>query len=144
MYTIEKDIALSKNFKLSEFACHDGSGKVLFTSALITKLQLLRDKLGKPIRIVSAYRTPEYNKKCGGAPKSQHMEGTAADIKVSGISPLDVAKAAESVGFTGIGVYTHSGNSFTHVDVRPSKSHWMDLPGHQLKSVKSLNEIKKG
>ena len=86
--------------------------------------------------------TPEYNKKCGGAPKSQHIEGTAADIKVSGISPLDVAKAAESVGFTGIGVYTHSGNSFTHVDVRALKTYWTDLPGHQLKSVKSLNEVK--
>jgi len=144
MYTIVKDIQLSKNFKLSEFTCHDGSGKVLYVPALIDKLQKLRGLLGKPIRIVSAYRTPEYNAKCGGAPKSQHMEGTAADIKVSGISPLDVAKAAETVGFTGIGVYTHSGNSFVHCDVRPSKSYWMDLPGHQLKSIKSLSEIKKG
>ena len=142
MFIIEKDIQLSKNFKLSELACNDGSGKVLYVPALIDKLQKLRDKLGKPITIVSAYRTPEYNKKVGGAPKSQHMEGTAADIKVSGVTPLAVAKAAESVGFTGIGVYTHSGNNFTHCDVRPLKSYWMDLPEHQLKSVKSLSEIK--
>jgi uncharacterized protein YcbK (DUF882 family) len=142
MYTIVKDIQLSKNFKLSEFTCNDGSGKVLYSPVLIDKLQKLRDKLGKSIRIVSAYRTPEHNKKVGGAPKSQHMEGIAADIKVSGVTPLDVAKAALSVGFTGIGIYTHDGNYFTHVDVRASKSYWMDAVGHKLISIKSLKEVK--
>jgi uncharacterized protein YcbK (DUF882 family) len=142
MFTVIKDIALSKNFKLSEFVCNDGSGKVLYSPDLIYKLQKLRDKLGKPIKIVSAYRTPEYNAKVGGAEKSQHMEGIACDIKVSGISPLGVAKAAESVGFTGIGVYTHNLNSFVHCDCRALKSYWMDLPGHKLISIKSLKEVK--
>jgi uncharacterized protein YcbK (DUF882 family) len=141
MYTIVKDIQLSKNFKLSEFVCHDGSGKVLFDYELIQKLQALRDKLGRPVTVVSAYRTPEYNTKCGGAPKSQHLLGKAADIKVKGKTPLDVAYAAESVGFTGIGVYTHDGNKFTHVDVRALKSYWKDAPGHKLISIKSLKEV---
>jgi uncharacterized protein YcbK (DUF882 family) len=141
MFTVVKDIQLSKNFKLSEFTCNDGSGKVLYNPDLINKLQLLRDKLGKPIQIVSAYRTPEYNALVGGAPKSQHMEGTAADIKVKGMTPLDVAKAAESVGFTGIGVYTHDRNYFCHVDVRVLKSYWKDATGHNLISIKSLKEV---
>jgi uncharacterized protein YcbK (DUF882 family) len=142
MYIVVKDIQLSKNFKLSEFVCKDGSGKVLYAPTLIEKLQLLRNALMRSIVVVSAYRTPEYNTKVGGAPKSQHMEGTASDIKVPGVTPLEVAKAAEKVGFTGIGVYTHDGNNFTHVDVRPSKSYWKDVQGHKVVSIKSLSEIK--
>jgi len=141
MYTILNDFNLAKNFKLSEFVCHDGSGKVIIVPALVEKLQALRDKLGKPITVVSAYRTEEYNKKCGGAPASQHLYGKAADIKVSGVTPLQVALLAESVGFNGIGVYTHDGNYFTHVDVRPTKSYWKDAAGHKLISIKSLKEV---
>lgn len=143
MFTVVKDIQLAKNFKLSEFVCKDGSGKVLFSADLINKLQKLRDKLGKPVVITSGYRTPEHNTKVGGSPNSQHLEGNAADIKVNGVHPLDVAFAAESVGFTGIGVYTNDGNYFTHVDVRATKSYWKDAPGHKTIAVKSLSEIKK-
>jgi uncharacterized protein YcbK (DUF882 family) len=138
MFTVLNDFNLSKNFKLSEFVCKDGSCKVLVIPELIEKLQAMRDKLGKPIQIVSGYRTPEYNKKVGGAPKSQHVEGKAADIKVKGMSPLDLAFVAESIGFKGIGVYTHDGNNFLHVDVRENKSYWKDAPGHKLISVVKL------
>jgi uncharacterized protein YcbK (DUF882 family) len=133
-------IKVSKNFMLSEFQCKDGSELVKLDENLLDKLQQLRDMVG-PVQIVSAYRTPEYNKKVGGAPKSQHVEGKAADIKVKGMTPLQVAMAAEKVGFTGIGVYTHDGNSFTHVDVRASKSYWKDAAGHKLVSIKSLKEV---
>lgn len=132
VFIVEKDIQLSKNFKLSEFVCKDGSKKVYYVPELIDRLQAMRDKLGKAITIVSGYRTVEYNAKIGGAPKSQHLEGKAADIKVSGISPLDLAKVAESVGFKGIGIYTYNGNSFLHVDVRATKSYWKDTPSGEL------------
>jgi len=142
MYSVLNDFNLSKNFKLSEFVCKDGSGKVIVVPALIEKLQALRDKLGKPVTVVSGYRTEAYNKLCGGAPQSQHLDGDAADIKVAGATPLQVALLAESVGFTGIGIYTHDGNYFTHVDVRPYKSYWKDAAGHGLISIKSLLEVK--
>jgi uncharacterized protein YcbK (DUF882 family) len=141
MYTVVKDIQLSKNFKLSEFVCHDKSGKVLYNPELITKLQLLRDMVKKSVIVVSAYRTPEYNALVGGAPKSQHLVGNAADIKVSGMTPLQIALLAEKCGFTGIGIYMHDGNSFTHVDVRPNKSYWKDAEGHKIMSIKSLKEV---
>lgn len=44
-------------------------------------LNYLRDKLGQPIFINSAYRTPEVNKAVGGAKRSLHMQGRAADIR---------------------------------------------------------------
>lgn len=108
------DIPVSKNFKLREFECHDGSHLVKIDPLLIELLQKLRDKLGKPITVTSGYRTPEYNRKIGGSPNSQHLLGKAADIKVAGVSPREVAQLAIKIGFRGIGVY----KTFVHVDVR--------------------------
>lgn len=113
------EIRISPNFLLSEFACHEGQ-EVKLDPDLVRKLQALRDKLGRPIIINSGYRTPEYNKKVGGSPNSQHMLGKAADIRVPGMTPEQVAKAAEAVGFNGIGLY----NTFTHVDVRGWRARW--------------------
>jgi len=61
------NLALSANFKVSEFACQDGSDAILIDDGLVTVLQKIRDKFGKPIKINSAYRTAAYNKKVGGA-----------------------------------------------------------------------------
>lgn len=114
------NIKISKNFSLHEFQCKDGSELVKLDEKLITKLQQLREKIGKPISVHSGYRTPAYNKKCGGSPKSQHMEGTAADISVVGIVPKKLAELAEAIGFDGIGIYP----TFVHVDVRGFRARW--------------------
>lgn len=114
MYKALNNIKLSKNFHLKEFVCKEGKGEVLIADGLIEKLQALRDYLGKPITIVSGYRSPAYNKKINGSTKSQHMYGRAADIRVSGVSTEEVAKAAIKLGFKGIGIY----DTFTHVDIR--------------------------
>ena len=42
-------------------------------------LDPLREKVGAII-VNSGYRSPEYNKKVGGVPTSQHCKGQAADI----------------------------------------------------------------
>ena len=39
----------------------------------------------EPIIITSGYRSPELNKKVGGAPTSNHLTGCAVDIRVVGI-----------------------------------------------------------
>lgn len=114
------NIKVSENFKLYEFECRDGNKEVKVDDQLVIKLQKLRDLIERPITIVSAYRNPEYNKRVGGVANSQHVLGKAADIKVNGMTPKQVAKYAESAGFTGIGIY----DSFTHVDVRTSPARW--------------------
>lgn len=43
-------------------------------------LQPARTKLGLPIRINSAYRSPDYNASIGGVANSQHIFGQAVDI----------------------------------------------------------------
>jgi uncharacterized protein YcbK (DUF882 family) len=120
------DVQVSKNFKLYEFECNDGNHEVKLDPEGLEKLQALRERLGRPISINSAYRTPEYNARIGGSPKSQHKEGKAFDIVVSGMKPEQVIHLAKVVGFRGIGLY----DTFLHIDVRENPASW-DLRKHK-------------
>lgn len=108
---------LSEHFSRSEFACHCGCGFNTPNGELLTKLEILRERIGKPIQIMSGCRCSQHNRNVGGALQSQHTLGNAADIKIEGMSPADVAMEAARIlaGKGGIGVY----KGFTHVDVRP-------------------------
>lgn len=76
----------------------------------LERLRAIND--GQPLHIVSGYRSPAHNTRVGGATRSQHLRGAAADI------PRGYATVAEAMeaGFTGIG---SSGPWAIHVDVRP-------------------------
>lgn len=113
---------LSNNFKVKEFACTDGSDPIFIDSDLVDVLQKIRNYFGKSVTITSAFRTASKNKAVGGSTYSQHLYGKAADIKVSGVSPKKVAAYAEKLlpKKGGIGIYS----TFTHIDVRTSKSRW--------------------
>lgn len=113
---------LSKNFKSYEFDCH-GSGccdSTKIDTDLVGFLQMIRAHFGKAVTINSGYRCSVHNKKVGGASKSKHLEGKAADIVVSGIEPIEVAKYAESIGVKGIGLYEWG----CHIDTRTTKGFW--------------------
>jgi uncharacterized protein YcbK (DUF882 family) len=123
-YSKKKDgnTYIAKNFKVKEFACNDGSDVIFISPELVMILQKVRDYFGKPVIINSAYRTPTYNKRVGGATYSQHLYGCACDIRINGVSPKEVAKFVETLlaGRGGIGIYSN----FTHIDVRATKSRW--------------------
>lgn len=129
-YSVSRDgdKYVSKNFKVREFRCKDGSDGVLIDDALVNYLQKIRDYFGKSITINSAYRTESHNKAVGGASHSQHLFGTAADIVVDGVSPVTVAQYAEYIGAGGVGLYT----TFTHVDARAVKTRWDQRSGRQV------------
>ena len=121
---------LTPNFNSSEFKCPIG-GEVppdLLPNlqSLAHSLQALRDALGRPITIISGYRSPEYNKKIDGAKLSQHMFARAADIKVHGMTPVEVHRAVEGLiadgrmGQGGLGLY----KTFVHYDVRGGRARW--------------------
>jgi len=113
---------IAPNFKVREFACSDGSDPVFIDSELVNILQKIRTHFGKPVTITSAYRTPGKNKAVGGTTYSQHLYGCAADIKVKGATPKQVADYAEKLLHNrgGIGIYS----SFTHIDTRATKARW--------------------
>lgn len=108
------------DFKPTEFDCK-GTGRIALDPVALDKLQALRKEIGKPFFIVSGYRSPEHNRAVGGAPRSKHMEGIAFDIDTTrGINQETLKKAAERLGFNGIGTY----GNFIHVDTRPNRARW--------------------
>jgi uncharacterized protein YcbK (DUF882 family) len=68
-------------------------------------------KSDRPLTILSAYRDPSRNRAVGGATRSLHLEGAAADIPKGYARTAD----AEAAGFVGIG--SRDGWA-VHVDVR--------------------------
>ncbi|MDW7678467.1 MAG: D-Ala-D-Ala carboxypeptidase family metallohydrolase [Bacillota bacterium] len=114
------DIWISSNFRLKEFECNDGSHQVALTKALLEKLQRLRELAEAPVVVTSGYRNASHNARVGGSPTSRHLSGEAADIRIPGLHPDEVAQLAVAAGFTGIGIYA----GFTHVDVRPVPARW--------------------
>ncbi len=121
---------LTENFSLSEFKCKDGTDVpeelMEHVQLLADNLQVLREHLGRPIRVISGYRTPKYNRKIGGAARSQHMQAKAADIKITGLSSGEIKEAIEALIKDskmmkgGVGLY----KTFTHYDVRGRNARW--------------------
>lgn len=109
---------ISNNFKVKEFRCKDGSDTILIDTDFVQNyLQKIRNHFCTACTINSGYRTGAYNKKVGGAANSYHMKGQAFDIVVSGHTPAEVAKYAQTLGIKGIIQY----NTFVHVDSRNVK-----------------------
>lgn len=126
---------LTTNFQVKEFACHDGSDKVLICQETVDILQAVRDYFGKPVYINSGYRTPEYNARpsVGGAKNSQHVKGTAADIRVEDVPSWAVAGYLEDYyPKHGIGLY----ENFVHIDSRGYKVYWKNKGSNVVSSFK--------
>ena len=83
------------------------------------KVDKLRDKMGFPFPITSAYRCPDHpieaRKKAVGA----HASGRAVDIAVSHKDAYRLLQGALEAGFTGIGVSQKGGVRFIHLDDLP-------------------------
>lgn len=111
------------HFARREFACKCGCGFDAVDIELLGVLEQLRQDLGnRPVSITSACRCEAHNRKVGGARHSVHKQGKAADIRVKGLLPAQVADYLERTypGRYGIGRYA----TFTHIDVRPSPARW--------------------
>ena len=63
-----------------------------------TVLDPLRDAAGAAIKVSSGYRGPAVNARVGGASKSQHLEGRAADIQPTSMSVLELFQTVVRLG----------------------------------------------
>lgn len=109
-----------KNFKPRELACK-GTGRIRLQRKAVDALQALRDEVGKPMLIASAYRSPEHNAAVKGSPTSRHMQGDAFDVVMVGHDPKTFEEAARRAGFQGFGYYPESSPPFMHIDMGPAR-----------------------
>lgn len=79
-------------------------------------LEQVRELIKRPIVVSSGYRSPALNVAVGGASKSAHVQGLAADINAVGMSSRDLAQmiAASPILFDQLiyeGTWVHIGLS---------------------------------
>ncbi len=115
------------NFKPAELASR-GDGSLVLIEEALDALQALRDLLGRPLVVNSAYRDPIYNARIGGAPLSRHKMGDAFDLALSGHDRHTLRQAAAEIGFTGFGHY----QTFLHVDLGRRRDWWGGERSKQL------------
>lgn len=157
-----QDTPVSDHFRLADFLTHDQSAVwpkyLVLREPLVDKLELVMDELRhmgiavNRLRVMSGFRTPQYNAKGIGAGRvkdSRHQFGDAADVYVVNgardwMSDLDgdgrvdagdarvLAMAVERVEqlhpdlVGGVGVYpaTKAHGPFVHIDVRGTRARW--------------------
>ncbi|HEX6038897.1 YcbK family protein [Longimicrobium sp.] len=119
----------SPHLSWAELACHDGTPypvewRLNRAVRLAVEFELVRKRVGGPIRILSAYRTAERNRLVGGARNSEHVQGRALDMEpppgmtVARLHELVLAEAAEPDSrIRGVGLYPWG----VHMDVRPAE-----------------------
>jgi len=79
---------------------------------------------GRPVRVVSGYRpwsATQYT------PHSRHNLGQAVDFSIPGVPNSALRDYCRSLGRVGVGYYPNS--SFVHLDVRETKTYWVDYSG---------------
>lgn len=120
---------LSMSFTVRELTTSGGvsADVARIDPAFVAMLQRLRDHIGRPITITSGYRSWKRNARIYADRKkkptlSQHCGGRAADIKVSGMNGVEIARAALSALGPNIGIGL--GYTFAHVDNRGHAQVW--------------------
>ncbi len=111
------------NFERKEIACR-GTGEIFVNLEALDALQSLRNAVGRPLIVTSAYRSESHNKKVGGTPNSRHRTGDAFDISIANHDPFVLEHLARKHGFTGIGRYPKRG--FIHIDM--GRARWWGAP----------------
>jgi hypothetical protein len=98
------------------------------------QLQKIRDHYGKPVRVLSCYRSPAVNAAVGGSDTSAHRYALAADFRVNGESVLEVCKwCSENIEDYDQIIYEFGESGWTHLGFR------LESPRKQL-----LTAIKRG
>ena len=125
-----RDVKLSTNFTVGELVRSGGryAAKARISPDLVRLLQGIRDRVNpRPVIVTSGYRsftrnTAVYARRRSTPTKSQHSAGRAADIRVPGMTGLDIAKTAIDVW--GPTVAVGIARDYAHIDVRGQGKQW--------------------
>ena len=142
-----EDTKVSPHFTLKQFLCKEDTTKrfpkyVLFKERLPLKLEAVLERVNAmgfavdKLHVMSAFRTPYYNKAIGDVKYSMHQWGSAADIYIDSLVPDSktlygaIEQMLSHTGFAhlqgGMGIYpaTAAHPPFVHVDVRGTAARW--------------------
>lgn len=123
---------LTDHFNSEEFNCKDGTPYPPpwvkdRLQPLVEALEIVRQSTGKPLIILSGYRTAAWNQKVRDAVKgSQHLLGRAADIRCAGFTGEQLAEVFEKlikdrlIPDGGLGTYSNR----VHYDQRVKPARW--------------------
>jgi uncharacterized protein YcbK (DUF882 family) len=117
----------SPHLSWHELACKDGTPypeewRATRAVVLAEAFEHVRAVVGRPLVVLSAYRTEAHNRRVGGAKHSQHVEGRALDLRPpKELTPFDfyrlIRGEVERCRIRGLSPYP----TFVHIDVRPSE-----------------------
>ena len=128
---------LTKNFKLSEFEISNPEHgfnpdinkipKIYLPNVkkLAQNMQVFREFIGSPVKLLSGYRSELYNNKVSGASRSQHLFAKACDFKTN-LEPYESKEIIEilikykHMDAGGL----HAYNWGVHYDVRGVNTRW--------------------
>ncbi len=102
-------------------------------------LNEIRIKTKKRWKILSAYRSPDHNKRVGGASRSMHVQGLAFDVAVPLKKREQFYEAAKQAGFTAFGW----GNTTVHIDMGPKRWWTYDDKGRAASGQKKYEYLHK-
>lgn len=116
---------IAEYFKDQEFACKccgktaPNKGNQYYR--LLEVLDTIREHFSLPVYINSGYRCPKHNAAVGGVPNSQHVQGTAADIRIKGIA-IEAVQDYIRGAFPDVSIGCYK--TFTHIDTRNGRREW--------------------
>lgn len=90
---------------------------------LMDKVQILRDRVGFPLKVTSAYRCANHPIEAEKDKPGSHNLA-AIDLAVSKAEAYKVLYNAMELGFTGIGVQQKGKGRFIHLDLRGQETIW--------------------
>jgi uncharacterized protein YcbK (DUF882 family) len=127
---------LTPHFELAEFvSAGDASAgrwpdpeAVEHLLAVAWRLERLRAAVAAPVRVTSGWRSPAHNLAVGGAQRSLHLDGRAADIVVAGYTSLALTGVIEGLIAQGLladgGLGTYPSRGHVHLDTGPGPRRW--------------------
>ncbi|MBA7601417.1 hypothetical protein ES703_08490 [subsurface metagenome] len=105
-------------FTDDEIQCKCGCGKLIKRDLHFTRMNLLRQAMGRALRVNSWCRCLKHNRKARAKDTSSHLEGFATDIKArTFLMKIKLVFYAGKYGFHGIGW----AKTFIHLDNDPIK-----------------------
>jgi LAS superfamily LD-carboxypeptidase LdcB len=133
-------LRVSRSFTVGELVRSGGQAASVarISPVLVDVLQRIRDRAGRSVRITSGYRSWARNQEVYRARKqrptlSRHCSGQAADIKIGGLSGIQIAQLAIDAAGPDLGIGL--GSDFIHVDVRGTWAVWSYLKGDMAKTA---------